>query len=359
MASRNDFIDFLRGSAATIVLFTHLFYACYGPYDPLIHSSIVYKVLYFIAGLGHAAVIVFFVVSGYLVGGGVVSSVQFQWKEYLIRRLGRLMVVLVPSLLLTGLWDFTGTAIAGVETYSGLMRDGVGSGPVNYTSDSFVVLLGNLVFLQTIFVETYGSNGPLWSLAYEFWYYIIFPAAWLCLRRKSVGNLVLVLTVVPVLWLYNVTILHLFSIWLLGVLVYFVQKKYPILINSSLRRYRFFVLILFGLSLILYRIKVFDILVLELFIGLSVAAVILLFSDVRAWPKASRFFSNMSFTVYLNHFYVVAFFYAVFWSKGENLINSDFDFVLVFMFITVYSYSLYYCFERNTTVITKFLRRRL
>jgi peptidoglycan/LPS O-acetylase OafA/YrhL len=37
------------------------------------------------------------------------------------------------------------------------------------------VLLGNLVFLQAILVPTWGSNGPLWSLAFEFWFYIWFP----------------------------------------------------------------------------------------------------------------------------------------------------------------------------------------
>ena len=34
---------------------------------------------------------------------------------------------------------------------------------------------GNLVFLQTILVPTYGTNALLWSLANEFWYYMLFP----------------------------------------------------------------------------------------------------------------------------------------------------------------------------------------
>src|SRR5262249_53262489 len=35
--------------------------------------------------------------------------------------------------------------------------------------------VGNLLFLQTIFCTTFGSNGPLWSLSNEFWYYVLFP----------------------------------------------------------------------------------------------------------------------------------------------------------------------------------------
>ena len=30
----------------------------------------------------------------------------------------------------------------------------------------------------------FGSNGPLWSLAFEFWYYLWFPALWLLWRRQ-------------------------------------------------------------------------------------------------------------------------------------------------------------------------------
>src|ERR1035441_502485 len=34
---------------------------------------------------------------------------------------------------------------------------------------------GNLFFLQSVVSPVFGSNGPLWSLSYEFWYYILFP----------------------------------------------------------------------------------------------------------------------------------------------------------------------------------------
>src|SRR5207302_8969523 len=34
--------------------------------------------------------------------------------------------------------------------------------------------LGNLLGLQTVCVPSFGSNGPLWSLANEWWYYCFF-----------------------------------------------------------------------------------------------------------------------------------------------------------------------------------------
>jgi peptidoglycan/LPS O-acetylase OafA/YrhL len=37
------------------------------------------------------------------------------------------------------------------------------------------------LFLQTILAPTFGTNGPLWSLANEFWYYVLFPLLFLAL----------------------------------------------------------------------------------------------------------------------------------------------------------------------------------
>jgi peptidoglycan/LPS O-acetylase OafA/YrhL len=38
----------------------------------------------------------------------------------------------------------------------------------------FSTFVGNLLQLQTIVVSSLGSNGPLWSLANEWWYYVLF-----------------------------------------------------------------------------------------------------------------------------------------------------------------------------------------
>ena len=36
-------------------------------------------------------------------------------------------------------------------------------------------ILTNLLNLQGVIATHYGSNGPLWSVGYEFWYYMVFP----------------------------------------------------------------------------------------------------------------------------------------------------------------------------------------
>ena len=83
------------------------------------------------------------------------------------------------------------------------------------------VLLGNFFFLQSIISPVFGSNGPLWSLSYEFWYYIIFPAlilataAWLGNRIRILYSGVGLL----LLWFSGPQISLYFLIWLAGALV--------------------------------------------------------------------------------------------------------------------------------------------
>ena len=55
-----------------------------------------------------------------------------------------------------------------------------------------LAFLGSMAFLQTIYIPTFGSNGPMWSLSNEFWYYIVFPlVAWLGPARVfAIGKIV-------------------------------------------------------------------------------------------------------------------------------------------------------------------------
>ena len=67
---RNLWLDLLRGLSALVVCLGHLRNAILVDGSDLIHPSITLKAFYFITGFGHQAVMVFFVLSGYFVGGG-------------------------------------------------------------------------------------------------------------------------------------------------------------------------------------------------------------------------------------------------------------------------------------------------
>jgi peptidoglycan/LPS O-acetylase OafA/YrhL len=145
----------------------------------LSHKSWPLEALYFLTGFGHHAVIVFFVLSGFLISSTVIRSHvlgKWSWRDYAVNRATRLYVVLVPGLLLGFFWDRLGSWLfAAKGIYARPLSDLGPAVPLqNLTPGN---LLGNLCFLHTILCDTFGSNAPLWSLANEFWYYALFPVA--------------------------------------------------------------------------------------------------------------------------------------------------------------------------------------
>ena len=181
------------------------------------------KAFYLLTGFGHEAVMVFFVISGYLVGGKVWSlSAQgkFGWKRYLADRTSRLYAVLFVALLLGAAMDWTGLHFFnryGLYDMSNAVAVGAVVKPAadSLTLKDFVF---NALFLQTIVGPTFGSNGPLWSLANEWWYYILFPALVALVFRRSVAGVITSLAIaVALVWMLPGEILLLFGVWVLGV----------------------------------------------------------------------------------------------------------------------------------------------
>ncbi len=97
--SRKYILDLLRACAALEVVSSHLRTFLFKNLPALQDPSVVAKVFYYLTGFAHEAVVVFFVLSGYFVGGSVIASkgVDF-WPRYLVQRVSRLWIVLIPSL---------------------------------------------------------------------------------------------------------------------------------------------------------------------------------------------------------------------------------------------------------------------
>jgi len=180
-ASPSIHLDALRGFAAFSVLLSHWRDAFFLDYSELGHYCPLLSAFYFLTSLGHQWVIVFFVMSGYLVGGSVLRSVnsgRWSWRSYLFTRFLRLYVVLLPALLPGGAIDWAGMHIAGTDfVYNGQSGMHEVASNVNSTL-TLPTLAANAVFLQTISlpgmagkrISTFGTNGPLWSLSNEFWF---------------------------------------------------------------------------------------------------------------------------------------------------------------------------------------------
>lgn len=219
-------LDLIRAVAALLVCIGHWRYLFFVDYPQLpAHHRTLWLLPYILCTLGHQAVILFFVMSGYLVGGHVLRAVRsgkWSWSRYSLQRLTRLWIVLLPALLLGGLLDL---AAFHFHVAPGLYAGHV---PNHITYDvhgtlTWKALFGNIVFLQSIRVPVFGSNSPLWSLANEFWYYVLFPLGLLACLSRYRGRTRLLLGIVAVALFIAVgpAIRQQSYVWLLGALLAF------------------------------------------------------------------------------------------------------------------------------------------
>ena len=224
-------LDLVRGVAAIAVMIGHVRSLFFQDYASLAAPGLGTKSLYAATGLGHEAVIIFFVLSGFFIGASVLKSVaanRWSWRSYLTHRFVRLWIVLLPALALGAAFDWAGmNSLQSSATYFSPMRylSSV-SFASRFTPRNFA---GNLFFLQGIFVDSFGSNGPLWSLSYEFWYYMIFPALVLLLvpNISAAARAALFVVAAAMLSLVGPTISIYFLIWLAGAAVFAISSRLP------------------------------------------------------------------------------------------------------------------------------------
>ena len=81
------------------------------------------------------------------------------------------------------------------------------------------LFLSNVFFLQSVRTTTFGSDRVLWSLAAEFWYYMLFPLGLLALRRGTRPGMRLAYAAgfLAIAFFVNRPLIGLFPVWLYGV----------------------------------------------------------------------------------------------------------------------------------------------
>jgi peptidoglycan/LPS O-acetylase OafA/YrhL len=192
------YLDLLRFTAALVVFFSHL--SIFG--EGLLPGMAAY---------GTPSVLVFFVLSGYVIAF-VTSARETHAREYLIARCARLYSVVIPTIALTALLDWIGSnADPGLYAHYALV-----------TNAGFLSLAANFLFLNEVWGThiDLGSNSPYWSLGYEAIYYAIFGAAFYLrgtVRTITCGALALIA---------GPNIIIFFPVWLLGLASYHVTKNH-------------------------------------------------------------------------------------------------------------------------------------
>ena len=358
-------LDLCRWIAAFLVCTEHLRSLCLVDYDPAIHQASGARLFYALHGYGHEAVMIFFVLSGYLVGGEVLRQLQqgcFAWRHYALRRFARLYAVYLAALLLGGLLDHAGVRLL---RDTGLYTHGLDLPMVFYDVSARLAattLAGNLLFCQTLLVPSFGSNVPLWSLANEAWYYVLFPLlavpAFLPLRWPK--RLLLWAGVVLVAWFIRGPILIYFSVWLIGAWMHFPSR--PLL------RRAWPALTLVVIMMLLVRLHVLarvPLLLTDLVIGGAFALAVQSLSHGTAtnYPLAAwhRRLAGFTYSLYLIHWPVALFVVAACqlgWGLGLRSSFSGTG-LLFYLLVLGLVYLCAWLLARQTEGRTASLRRHL
>ncbi|MCB1936383.1 MAG: acyltransferase [Nitrosomonas sp.] len=306
------YLDFIRFSAAFVVL--------------LWHARPLYEFNLAISSYGHEAVIVFFVLSGFVIAY-VTDTKEKTFKSYAISRAARIYSVAIPAIIITALVDFSGYTLnsnAYAEGYKAWDYAGIR-------------VISSLLFTNELwwFSTQLFSNVPYWSLNYEVWYYFAFAILTFVTGLKR--------------WLFfgviclflGPKIILLMPVWWLGVYVY--QSAYWKNISIA------FAWILFCFSLYgVYCYATYSIgawgsnllkdivgperhhefafsryFITDYYLGLVIAAHFVAVRRIcenyvnlfNAVEKPIRMFAGSTFSLYLLHQPLLWFFYAIFYAE--------------------------------------------
>jgi peptidoglycan/LPS O-acetylase OafA/YrhL len=191
----STYIDLLRVLAAITVFFGHF------AWTPFTHGAVP-SIAY---SQQHLAVIVFFVISGYVIAF-VADRREASLRDFAVSRMARIYSVAIPALILTMLVDVILHLLGHESTLTRWYQD---RAPWKYLP-LFLTFTQEFWFLR----EDVFSNVPFWSLSYEVWYYVAFAVA-VYLKGPTRAALL-----AAVLLAMGPRIVLLFPIWLFGAELY-------------------------------------------------------------------------------------------------------------------------------------------
>jgi peptidoglycan/LPS O-acetylase OafA/YrhL len=365
---RLPWLDLVRGLAALEVCANHVRRLLLLPYSELPAPSWLDKLVYLSTAFAHQAVVIFFVLSGYFVAGSVAQAHErgsWSWSSYAIQRLSRLWSVLLPCLLLTGLWDTFGSGLSGGAGYNGLLKDLMFSAGENHAplDGSFTTFIGNFFFLQTIKVDMFGSNLALWSLANEFWYYAIFPLLFLALARgtKFFSRVLYAVLAIALCWQLPWEILKSGLVWLFGYAAWWINRHER---WGAVVRHPFLATIAtVGFLVSLSAFKSGGWIASDFTLG---ACFCLLVPSLGTWgmPSAalrrlSTTLSDISYSLYLSHLPLLTF--IIFGLLQRQLLSpAPLTYTLYFILMLAllgYGWLVWFCFEKRTPTVRNWMKK--
>lgn len=346
-------LDLVRFIAAFIVVISHSLMVFIPEYEdlPPANQNILIRGFMFLAKQGHFAVLCFFILSGFFVGGKTMEKIanqSFSWKSYSIDRSVRILLPLLSSLVLTFV----------VNTYLGIY----------HSSGSY---FGNLLSLQGIVCEP--VNGVLWSLSYEVWCYVIMLGIGIIYSNKSTqtwggGEIGILILISCFIVFTKLSVVYLF-VWLLGLFCYKMHQKQ--MFSSITNSKRFIVLIILAMAIIDAIVKIKYSYLFIRYMGelifsflFSLIVLFLLKHEPQTYiQKKCEYWGNQlakfSYTLYLSHYPILLLINSVF-PKGENFntysLSLWFGSTLISLAV---SYLSYLMAEKHTYAVKTLIRKKI
>jgi peptidoglycan/LPS O-acetylase OafA/YrhL len=276
------YLDAMRFAAAMLVFLNHLSF-----------GRISHGFLWQFDDTGHDGVIVFFVLSGFVIAN-VADTKEQTLADYAASRLARLYSVLIPALFLTCAADFVGISHNSV--------------PYDLSQETWPAarLTASSLFLSEIWFFHFQplSNGPYWSLPYEFWYYVMFGCVMFLRGRFRWISVALAATIA------GPNILLLLPVWIVGATTYWLLPRFRLsrlwAITGALMSASFVVAVVVGDSRDLIPRVLTDVRFspVDYLTGFAVALNIVCISTLRIRLPAENFIrhcAGRTFALYMFH----------------------------------------------------------
>jgi peptidoglycan/LPS O-acetylase OafA/YrhL len=300
--SKYPWLDWLRFLSAFIVMIGHIRLLLFPSLDS------------YILRIGNEAVIMFFVLSGYLVGGKAIERLRndtFDLKNYIIDRGTRILVPLVPALGLTLL---------------------------------ITLYIGNYENYHQLGAQVWKNNAVLWSLVYEIVFYTMVVVLYLAKKTRVFA--------IPGVIIFSLIFyklhIHYLICWLLGAWVYLTPIR---------RNYIIVSIIMVIAGSILYQNDVGHPESSRLIIALGAALLIKQLTEINMSVYAKRAGERLaaaSYTLYLVHFPVINYVTL----KGCCL-DVMLGFYVAAAWCFIATFIMYWTFEKNTDKIRTLIRNKI
>jgi peptidoglycan/LPS O-acetylase OafA/YrhL len=161
-SSASAHLDFIRASAAWAVMWGHLRALFFVDFSHLYRTNRSLAAIYFMTGFGHQSVMIFFVLSGFLISTSLIKKyIAGTWSagDYGIDGASRLYVVLIPGLVLGLFWDWAGHLLFRSSGLYSQPLEAFGS-IIAQDQLSFTKFVGNLSFFADYSVPDVGLKRP-------------------------------------------------------------------------------------------------------------------------------------------------------------------------------------------------------